>query len=252
MLCPGTLGAVAPRRQAGGMTDTDLIRAFDRLTTPHVADACVRLGVPVRCAPAGIRALVPGTRIAGRARPARHTGSVDVFLEALERSAPGEILVVDDGGRDDRACVGDLAALEVQAAGLAGIVIWGLHRDTADLLRIGLPLFSAGAMPTGPLDVAPQPADALDVARLGAHEVTAEDVVLADDDGVLVVPAAGAAEIAALAAGIRDTERAQADRMLAGTTLREQTRFAEYLAAREAEGITFRQHLRRVGGAIEE
>jgi regulator of RNase E activity RraA len=80
--------------------------------------------------------------MAGRACPARHVGSVDIFLEALEAAAPGDVLVVDSGGRLDEACVGDLVVLEAQAAGLEGIMIWGLHRDTADIRTIGLPVFS--------------------------------------------------------------------------------------------------------------
>ena len=43
-------------------------------------------------------------------------------------AAPGDVLVVDNGGRLDEACVGDLVALEAQAAGVEGMVIWGLHR----------------------------------------------------------------------------------------------------------------------------
>jgi hypothetical protein len=53
------------------------------------------------------------------------TRGVDIFLEALEGAAPGNVLVVDNGGRLDEACVGDLVVLEAQAAGLEGIVIWG-------------------------------------------------------------------------------------------------------------------------------
>jgi 4-hydroxy-4-methyl-2-oxoglutarate aldolase len=97
------------------------------LSTPLVADACIRRNVPLRVAPPGIGAVIPGRQIAGRALPARHYGSVDVFLEALS-SAGYDVLVIDNGGRTDEACVGDLVALEAQAAGLGGIVIWGLHR----------------------------------------------------------------------------------------------------------------------------
>jgi 4-hydroxy-4-methyl-2-oxoglutarate aldolase len=57
-----------------------MLEAFAELSTPLVADACVRLGVPLRAAPAGIGAVLPGQRIAGRALPARHYGSVDIFL----------------------------------------------------------------------------------------------------------------------------------------------------------------------------
>ncbi|MFC4630288.1 RraA family protein [Promicromonospora alba] len=230
----------------------DLQGAYLDLTTPHVADAMVRLGVPVRQAPAGVRPLWEGARVVGRARPARHVGSVDVFLEAIELAEPGDVLVVDNEGRTYEACVGDLVTLEVQRAGLDGIVIWGLHRDSRDLRTIHLPVFSQGAVPAGPQRLDALPADALTAARFGDHTVTGDDLVLGDDDGVLFLPLDRATEIAELAATIRDTERRQAIRMNLGTSLREQTRFTEYLAARDRDGMTFRQHLRAIGGAIEE
>jgi regulator of RNase E activity RraA len=225
---------------------------FLDLTTPHVADACLRLGIPVRCAPATVRPVVPGVHVVGRARPARHVGSVDVFLEALESADPGDVLVVDNDGRVDEACVGDLVALEVARAALTGIVIWGQHRDSVQLRAIGLPVFSTGPYPNGPERLDSRPDDALDLARCGAHVVTADDVVLADDDGVLFLPADRAEEIGRVAARIRDTERRQAARMQLGTSLREQTRFADYLDARDQHGTTFRQHLRSLDAAIEE
>src|SRR5260221_8188889 len=74
---------------------------FAALTTAHVADACIRARVPVRCASALLRAVVPGSRLAGRVCPASHAGSVDAFLEAFETAAPGDVLGVDNGGRLD-------------------------------------------------------------------------------------------------------------------------------------------------------
>lgn len=80
-----------------------------------------------------------------------------------------------------------------------------------------------------------------------------EDVVLGDDDGVLFVPAARAGDIFTLAETIRDTERRQAERIRAGVSLRSQVQFDTYLARRqEAPSMSFREHLRAVGGAIEE
>ncbi|MEZ0070773.1 RraA family protein [Planotetraspora sp. GP83] len=235
------------------MDQQDLRRRFGTLTTAHLADACIRAQLPVRCGPALLRAVVPGGRLIGRASPARHAGSVDVFLEAFERAEPGDVLVVDNGGRLDEACVGDLVVLEAQAAGLAGIVIWGLHRDTADMRAIGLPVFSLGAIPTGPLRLDPRPHDAMDSATVGDWTVSRDDLVLGDDDGVLFVPAARAADLFRLAEKIRDTERRQADRIRAGDSLRGQVRFDSYLARRrETPSLTFREHLRAVGGAIEE
>ncbi|MEV0803941.1 RraA family protein [Kribbella sp. NPDC050281] len=223
---------------------------FEGLTTAHVADACLRAGVPVRTA--SLTAVVGG-RVAGRVLPAQHVGSVDVFFEAFESAEDGDVLVVDNGGRRDEACVGDLVALEAKAAGLAGIVIWGLHRDTVDITAIGLPVFSLGAMPTGPLRLDPQPDDALSTATIGDWSVSRDDVVLGDEDGVVFVPADRVDEVAELAESIRDTEHRQAAEIRAGRSLREQVRFADYLTARATDpSLTFRQHLRAVRGAIEE
>jgi 4-hydroxy-4-methyl-2-oxoglutarate aldolase len=223
------------------------------LTTAHLADACIRVGVPVRCAPAGTRPLVAGTRVAGRVLPARHAGSVDVFLEAFEHVREGDVLVVDDGGRTDQACVGDLVVAEARAAGVAGLLVWGLHRDTADILAIGLPVFSLGAIPTGPLELAPRDSQALMSARVGEHTVSTGDVVVGDDDGVVCLPDDRLDELVDVAEGIRDAERRQADRIRGGITLRQQVEFASFLEHRKRNpNLTFREHLRAVGGAIEE
>jgi regulator of RNase E activity RraA len=233
------------------MDHPELRRRFAALTTAHLADACLRARVPLRCAL--LHAVVPGSRLAGRVAPARHVGSVDIFLEALEGTGPGDVLVVDNGGRLDEACVGDLVVLEAQAARLEGMVVWGLHRDTADIRAIGLPVFSLGALPAGPQRLDARPPDALASAAVAQWTVTGADLVLGDDDGVLFVPAARAAELFTIAETIRDTERRQADQIRAGVSLRRQLQFDRYLARRDqVPSLSFREHLRSVGGAIEE
>jgi regulator of RNase E activity RraA len=234
------------------MEAIELQQRFSRLTTAHLTDGCVRAGVDVRCVPYDVQARRVGQRLAGRVLPARHSGSVDVFLEAIENAQAGDVLVVDNGGRVDESCVGDLMALEAANAGLSGILIWGLNRDSADLVDIDIAVFSLGTVPNGPLSVAPRYEDALDVANVGEWAVTSDDVVFGDEDGALFVAADRVDEVLTLAEGIRDTERAQASRIRAGQSLRSQVRFGEFLAARVSDPkLTFRDHLRGVGGEIE-
>jgi 4-hydroxy-4-methyl-2-oxoglutarate aldolase len=235
------------------MNNQELREAFSHLSTALIADAMLRGHVPVRMAPVGIRPLVPQSRLAGRVRPVRHYGSVDLFLEAMTTAQVGDVLVIDNQGRVDEACIGDLTALEARAYGIAGLIVWGLHRDTADLVEIGLPVFSYGAYPCGPqrLD-APEP-EALRSARIGEFIVTNEDIVFADEDGVLVAPSHSSEQLLSAAHVIAGTERRQAEAIKSGVTLHDQLQFDQYLAQRSADSsLTFRKHLRAIGGAIEE
>jgi 4-hydroxy-4-methyl-2-oxoglutarate aldolase len=222
------------------------------LTTAALADACLRVCVEVRAAPSGLHQLLPGTRAAGPVLPVRHAGSVDVFFEAYERSRGGEVLV-DDEGRSDEGCIGDLTVIEAREAGLKGVVVWGYHRDTDELMALGLPVFTYGRMPLGPREARPRQSDALTSARFGEFTVSSADAVLADGDGAVFVPLAHLEELVAAGQTIVKRERAQAAQAEGGKSLREQMRFAEFLSHRERDpSYTFRQHLREVGGEIEE
>jgi 4-hydroxy-4-methyl-2-oxoglutarate aldolase len=233
------------------LSHDNLISMITNATTAHLADACLRLGVPVRCTP--LHPVVPGDRASGRVLPVRHVGSVDVFLEALETAERGQMLVVDNGGRLDEACIGDLIAREARIAGIAGIVIWGLHRDNREIVEIGLPIFSLGVLPVGPQRLDARPPDVFTSAAIGPHLVTADDLVIADDDGVLFVPRARLDEIVSVAETIRETERRQATAMIGGRSLRTQLGLPEYLRKRQTEpSYSFRQHLKDIAGAIEE
>lgn len=230
-----------------------LNNAFSKLSTPLLSDACLRAELSLRFAPLGVHPLSATSHIAGRVLPARHYGSVDIFLEAMETAEPGDVLVIDNGGRMDEACIGDLTALEAQSCGLTALIIWGCHRDTSELKQIDFPIFSYGSFPAGPSRLDSRHPNALKSAHFGNFDVTREDIVFADSDGVLFIPSQSAQAALTTAERIWQTERRQADEIRAGRKLRDQLKFNEFLIKRNADSTyTFRKHLRALGGAIEE
>jgi regulator of RNase E activity RraA len=231
--------------------DASLLEGFD-WSTPFIADACTAIGIAVRPGPPGMRPMVAGMRVAGRVCPAHHAGSVDVFLEAVSLANRGDVLVIDNTGRLDEGCIGDLVAGEAHAAGLAGIVVWGAHRDTVAIRAIGIPVWSLGTFPVGPQELRTRTLHALEAATVGRETVTRDDVVFADDDGIVFVAAAEASRVIESARDIAAREQAQAARLAGGESLREQLGFDEYLARRRQDpDHTFREHLKARRGAIE-
>jgi len=234
------------------MPDASLIKELAYLTTPHIADGCLVSGNPIRIAPAGTKAVVAGMTCFGRARPIQHLGSIDIFLEAIEAMAPGEVLVVDNGGKLDEACIGDIIVLEAQAAGAAGFVVWGLHRDNRELTTAGFPVFTLGAIPTGPQRSAIRPDDVLTRATVGTVTVTAQDFVVADENGAIFLAEDKLTEIVPAAMAYRDIEARQLKAMRTGKSYRKQVAFADYLACRaQTPSYGFRQHLKEISAAGE-
>ncbi len=234
------------------MTNKQLTQRFFKLSTPLIADACLKIGIAYSIAHPGIRPLSTGMKCAGRALPVTHYGSDDIFLEAMMNSSEGDILVIDNKGRSDEGCIGDLTVLETKHAGLAGIVLWGSHRDTAELHRIGFPVFTSGSCPSGPRRLDKRKKDALESAYIDSIHVSRSSFIFADDDGVIVLESSEIEKILDAADSISEKEKRQAQLVESGRSLREQLHVQEYIQRRiQNPDLTFRDHLNTVGGAIE-
>jgi 4-hydroxy-4-methyl-2-oxoglutarate aldolase len=225
----------------------------EHLSTPLITDACIRNSFPLRLAPFGIHPIVPGWKIAGSAVGVKHFGSVDVFIERIHSAKSGDILVIDNEGRTDEGCIGDLTVLEMLSAKMGGVVLWGVHRDTTEIKRIDLPVFSFGAYPLGPVRNVAEIDDEDRIVRFGDERITGDDYVFADEDGVTFVHQQYLKVVLDTAAELSEKERKQADQIKQGKNLYQQFGFDKYLDLRKSDPrLSFRAYLKKIGGAIEE
>lgn len=233
--------------------DAEMTLAGDQkpLSTAAIADASIKLGVPVRLAPTQMRPLFTGLPFSGPAQTVTHQGSVDAILEVIDSSQVGDVLVIDNGGRQDEACIGDLLVAEAAFAGIVGIALWGLHRDSAQLHELRLPLHSLGATPVGPQRI-PANATVIRAATFDSVPISDGDLVIGDDDGVLFLRPEHRSQILDLASTIQEIEQRQAQSIADGHSLREQLEFSKYQDARRQDAtLTFRAYLADRNAAFE-
>lgn len=184
-----------------------LVERFKKLDTTCVSDAMDKLGV--ECCAYGVKPIASGEKICGRAFTVHYVpcgavkGTVGDFLDDVE---PGQIVVIDNAGRDNCTVWGDIMAKVAHKKGIGGTVIDGVCRDIPAVLAIGYPIFSKGYyMRTGKDRVY---VDAVNVpVTLSDIQVLPGDIVLGDDSGVLVVPASLAEKVAEIAENIDAKER---------------------------------------------
>jgi regulator of RNase E activity RraA len=180
--------------------DVSLVDGLARFGASEVADAVE--GTTVM--DAGINRVAGGEEICGTAvtvdaRP----GSLLFIFKAFEFVQPGDVLVVAGGGRIDCALFGSAIASRLKAVGCRGVVVDGAVRDVQEMNDVGLPVFARAATPAAyRMMVAPGAINA--PVQCGGITVHAGDVVRANLDGVVVVPATDAADAFASATAKRE------------------------------------------------
>ena len=174
----------------------------------------------------GVHALTPGSRIVGRARTLRfipfrpdlfaeHGGGFNAQKRAFDTLGAGDVLVIDARGERDAGTVGDLLALRAQQLGAAGVVTDGAARDVAVVSGLGIPVFAAGAHPAV-LGRKHVPWETDVTIACGGAAVQPGDVIVADDDGVLVIPPALVDEVVTDAVEQEREEAFIAEQLAAG------------------------------------
>ncbi|PSN65687.1 demethylmenaquinone methyltransferase family protein, partial [Corynespora cassiicola Philippines] len=209
--------------------DQTLVSLFANSDTPGISDALDKLGI---CGQAfGVMPLANykqayvGPAFTVRYVPASDPpGSVGDFIDDV---AAGDFVVIDNGGRTDCTVWGDIMTQYAGLRGIAGTVIDGVCRDVNRAIDDGYPLFTAGRwMRTGKDRV--QVGGVNEPVGIGKVRVNPRDIVVADANGVVVVPRDRAREVAEVASEIEKSEESIRKLIANGATIAEARRQLGY------------------------
>jgi 3-hexulose-6-phosphate synthase/6-phospho-3-hexuloisomerase len=213
--------------------EQDLRDIFGKCTSANVSDAMHRRGwLP------GIYPVAPGLRAIGPALTVwTYPGDWAKPVEAIDVAEPGSVLVIDARG-EGPAVWGEEASKSCRSRGLAGVVINGASRDTAEIRALGFPVFSRFLCPQAG---DPKGMGMIGVPlRIGETVVRPGDWVIADDDGVVVVPRERAVEIANRALAVVERESREKAEIDQGRTLAQVAELERW--EQQRRGLRFRPH----------
>lgn len=192
----------------------DVIRRLEALTAALVSDVSGRWAGAPGLLP--VTPLAPGQVVAGAALTVRtRPGDNLVVHKALDLARRGEVLVVAAGGYTDRAVVGGLMGQYAATRGLAALVVDGAVRDRSALLRFAPPVFAAGISHLGPFKDGP--GELRGTVSVGGLAVTDGDLIVADEDGIAIIPRGRCDELLAAAEAKRAAEEEESRAIAAGS-----------------------------------
>ena len=195
------------------MLDAGLRKSLMSVSTSELADARVRLGLPEGHLDPGIRPLVPfstmvGTAVTVRLEVARDAESADMTLmnQTTQTEWPGAIFVIQVPEElHSHGTFGRGAATRARRSKMVGALVEGALRDSVDLREMEFPVFSRSIGPGYLLGKASVAAVGEPV-NVGGRLISAGDVIVADNDGVMVISPGDAEAVAERALAIREWE----------------------------------------------
>ena len=177
----------------------ELIAAFREAPTCIISDNLARLPGAVGLRPYHKSGVLVGAAFTVRTRP----GDNLAIHKALELVGPGDVIVVDGGGDESRALVGEIMKTIAQWRGAEGYVIDGAIRDVGAIAADTYPFFARAAIHRGPYKSGPGEINV--PVSIGGLVISPGDIVVGDEDGIVSFPQS-------IAAGLLDKVKAQIKR----------------------------------------
>jgi len=192
--------------------DPRLVAELAKMVTPHLSDSMERLyaGGPQ------LRPMHREGKLAGPAYTVKTTPGDNLLVhKALDSAQKGDVIVVDAGGICENAIIGELMMSRARQRGVAGIVIWGAIRDSAEIGAGTYPVYASGVTHRGPYKNGPGEINV--PINMGGMAVNPGDIIIGDADGLVAIPQDQAERVLASAKSILEKETAAMKEILAGT-----------------------------------
>lgn len=164
---------------------------FKKLSTCNISDALDKL--KLKSGIVGIRPTYNCEKIVGFAVTIKITAAGEtkskshLGVDAIDIAGKNDVLVVDNGGRKDVSCWGEILSNAAKLKGIEGIVIDGAFRDLDVIKKIGFPVYARGVVPvTARGRIMQESVNSL--IQCGGVQVRSRDLVIADENGVVVIP----------------------------------------------------------------
>ena len=191
------------------MNQAEIVRWLWELSVCNFSDALDRLAIAG--APRGFAPLWAGCgKVAGRAMTmklidAGEDSPVEGTLRAIAAADRGDLLVIDHGGRMDVNSFGGIAAFTAQRRGLRGVILDGVTRDVDEMRVLDFPAYGRGIIQQSIRGRCAFGGFGQAIA-LGGVSVRRGDFLVADENGVVVLPQERSAELVALARASSEAE----------------------------------------------
>jgi 4-hydroxy-4-methyl-2-oxoglutarate aldolase len=162
-----------------------------------------------------LRRIVPGSRVAGRARPVMCGQDDNLMVHAaVAHAQPGDVLVFTMPEPAPVALVGDLLATQAKVRGVAGLLVDGAVRDVDELVGLGLPIWARWVRVRGATKDVPGTLD--EPIVVGGLRIASGDAVVLDADGVAVVAAGRIDEVLEASLAREGREQRKREQLQAG------------------------------------
>lgn len=203
-----------------------LVPQLERLYSAVLSDALDHFGVRERVLRSALRPLSPEMVVFGRAAPAlsaetgRAEGAIDSLIAFADSLRSGDVAVVSVLEDGESAVWGELLSTAAVARGARGAVVDGLTRDARAIRQVGFPLFVRGMSPVDSVSRTEIVTHGRPV-RCGGIWVSPGDLIFADEDGILAMPAEVVARVVEHAYAKSLKENTVRDELRKGRLLRD-------------------------------